>query len=129
MAGGAGQHVVAHVALEDAVADEQRVAGAVDQIAPAAAIQRVVARATQQPVVAGGDSMLVTPVAAVMSAFQNRHGSRGQALVVMARPRRPDDRWTEIAPLLPPPRPRSKDGRRVGPPASRALGVVQSDRR
>lgn len=30
----------------------------------------------------------------------------------MARPLLPDDLWTEIAPLLPPPRPRPKGGRR-----------------
>lgn len=32
--------------------------------------------------------------------------------MVMARPLLPDDLWTEIAPLLPPPRPRPKGGRR-----------------
>ena len=47
----------------------------------------------------------------------------------MARPLLPDDLWREIAPLLPPPRPRPKGGRR--PIANRAaltgiLSVLRS---
>ena len=46
------------------------------------------------------------------------------AVVLMARPLVPDDLWTEIEPLLPPPRPRPKGGRRPIESRAALTGIV-----